>query len=86
MMDWYYEQLEHAHPVTWEEIGELKSKNYDSGREIIVGDVILIGVIKTSETTVAMVKFHKDELNTIYKVVHTPNYKDSAFPLLKKIA
>jgi len=86
MMDWYYEQLANTHPVTWEEIGDIKIKNYDSGREIMVGDIILIGIIKTSATTVTMIKFHKDELNTVYKVVRSPHYTDSGFPLLKKIA
>ena len=85
-MDWYYEQLEHTHPVTWEEIGDIKVKHYDSGREIRVGDIVLIGLMRTSATTVSMVKFHKDELNTLYKVIDEPNYKDSSFPLLKKIA
>lgn len=84
-MDWYYEQLEHTHPVTWEEIGNFKSKYYDSGREIMVGDTILIGVMKISAAVVTMVKFHKDELNTVYKVVDAPQYKNSGFPLLKKI-
>jgi hypothetical protein len=86
MMDWYYEQLEHTHPITWDEIGNIKVKHYDSGREIMVGDIVLIGIMKTSATAVSMVKFHKDELNTVYKVVDDPHYEKSDFPLLKKIA
>jgi hypothetical protein len=85
MMDWYYEQLEQTHPITWEELENLNVKTYNSGREIRVGDTVLIGVMKNSSTTVSMVKFHKDELNTVYKVVDSPNYNDYGYPLLKML-
>lgn len=69
MMDWYYEQIEQSKPMTWDVLCNLNNKKYDSGRDIQVGDVVLFGYLKTGETNSTLIKFHKDELNTLYEVI-----------------
>lgn len=62
-MDWYYEQLETAHPVTEENLKEMAEKEFSSGRPIAVGDIIFYGYCQS-----ALITFHKDEINQKYKV------------------
>lgn len=87
-MDWFYEQSAHMHPVTEEELRVMSIKKYDSGRDIHVGDMIFHGMLVEvidGEKQYTMIKFHQDEINTIYKTVDNPVMPDSNFPTMKKI-
>jgi hypothetical protein len=96
-MDWYYEQMETARPITEEVLAQLKNKCFNSGRPINVGDVIFTGLLLSTETesptaeltelNIKLIFFHKDEINKIYKTLDKDDRFGftSPFPTLKLI-
>ncbi len=81
-MDWYYEQLETARPVTEESLNEMARKEFSSGRPIAVGDIIFYGYYQS-----ILITFHKDEINQKYKIDDSPEdyWRIAIFPILKPI-
>lgn len=87
MMDWYYEQLESARPFTEETLRSSRQKEFESGRQFQIGDIIFYGYLVASKKkleTARIIRFHKDEINSVYKVIRVPDRDHDIFPFLVK--
>ena len=82
-MDWYYEQLETARPVTDKGLYEMKTKSFTSGRPINVGDIIFYGRL-LKDGAFSLITFHKDELHVVYQTFDNTDYF-SIYPTMKLI-
>ena len=84
-------QLENIEGITTEELENSPEKKFFSGRDIEVGDKVLIGVILENDTNtglpVTMIKFHQDEIGTVYDKDKemTKDKIGIDLPILKKI-
>jgi hypothetical protein len=84
-------QLENIEGITAEELKNSPEKKFFSGRDIEVGDKVLIGVILENDTNtglpVTMIKFHQDEIGTVYDKDKemTKDKIGIDLPILKKI-
>lgn len=67
-----YQKKQIENIVTKESLGATEIKKYYSGREIKVGDVVLIGIIQENDDVtglpIKIINFHEDEIDTIYEI------------------
>lgn len=67
-----YQKKQIENIVTEESLSKTELKKYHSGRDIKVGDTVLIGIIHENDPTsglpIKIINFHEEELGTIYEL------------------
>ena len=91
-MEWYYEQMENASPITQQDLDARQIKHFTSGKPIEVGDIVFYGFLQTvneatEEVTMEFITFQKNEIGTKYKNLNkNESYGiNSPFPILQII-
>lgn len=85
-------QIENNKKLSYEFLQSLNNKTYTSGREKVLGDTVLFGMLDEGSDgdnkNFTLITFHKDEVGVLYtesEEYYKDGDKKTKFPIVKKI-